>query len=331
LRFAALAALGLLRDFRFFFAMEGLLLAVRLANAIACSPKRPRQLPLGSINLTPYHDSMSTLAPTFASIHDLGPQASDAIVRQFYTIFRKVMRGPAVTATGEYFRYITNEPHPFGNFAIVSDAASLDHTRTAIEPLLSLKAPIAVIFLGALSEDVENYVRECGFSLGESMPTMAVDIDSLAPTTLPDGYRFEQFTSPNHDTPWCEAFATGYVIPRRVADDFGPHVAADLLKSGEVQYFGIFHGNRIVCTSMLYLDGAIAGVYCVSTRTDHRGKGLGAHATAQPLRQARSQGYKTGILQSSAMGESVYRRLGFQQFGAMPLYVRIPEGMNVAH
>ena len=160
---------------------------------------------------------------------------------------------------------------------------------------------------------------------------MAVDIDSLAPTRLPDGYRFAQITSTSDDPTWCEAFATGYVIPRRVADDFGPRTAADLVKSGAVKYYGIFNADTMVGTSMLYLDGSIAGVYCVSTLPEHRGKGLAAHATAQALRQVRALGYKTGILQSSAMGESVYRKLGFKQFGIMPLYVRVPAGMSGAH
>ena len=59
---------------------------------------------------------MSTITSTFLNMNDLGARAGDTIARQFDTVFRTVMRGPAVTSGREFFRYITNEPHPFGNF-----------------------------------------------------------------------------------------------------------------------------------------------------------------------------------------------------------------------
>ena len=135
----------------------------------------------------------------------------------------------------------------------------------------------------------------------------------------------------NDDAKWCEPFAAGYGIPQRVANDFGPRTAGKLFTSGTLRYFAITKDNAVVATSTLHVDGKIAGIYCVATLPEHRGKGLGAFATAEPLRIAKTLGYQTGILQSSAMGEPVYRRLGFEQLGVMPLYVRVPAGMSIAH
>ena len=88
---------------------------------------------------------------------------SDTIARQFDTVFRTVMRGPAVTSGREFFRYITNEPHPFGNFAIVSDPSRVDHAKSAIDGLLPLKAPSAVIFPGAPVESLSEGATESAF------------------------------------------------------------------------------------------------------------------------------------------------------------------------
>ena len=47
-------------------------------------------------------------------------------------------------------------------------------------------------------------------------------------------------------------------------------------------------------------------------------------ATAQALREARQLGYRVGVLQSSPDGHSVYRKLGFQDLGEVPMFVRLP-------
>ena len=64
----------------------------------------------------------------------------------------------------------------------------------------------------------------------------------------------------------------------------------------------------------------------VATLPEARGQGLGAHVTAEPLRRAQALGYRVGVLQSSDAGHPVYRRLGFQDVGAVPLFVRMPGG-----
>jgi len=37
--------------------------------------------------------------------------------------------------------------------------------------------------------------------------------------------------------------------------------------------------------------------------------------------EAREMGYRFGILQASPMGENVYRRLGFEEYGRLPNYI----------
>lgn len=92
----------------------------------------------------------------------------------------------------------------------------------------------------------------------------------------------------------------------------------------QTQFFGIRHEGRLVATSLLFLAGGVAGIYSVATLPEERGKGLGAHVTAEPLRVAHALGYGVGVLQSTASGHPVYRRLGFEQVGSVPLFVRLP-------
>lgn len=91
-----------------------------------------------------------------------------------------------------------------------------------------------------------------------------------------------------------------------------------------MEYYAIRKAGRIVATSMLCKHDGLAGVYCVATIPEERGNGLGAYVTAEPLRKAYTEGYRVGVLQSTAAGYGVYRRLGFMDLAAVSLFVRLP-------
>lgn len=93
---------------------------------------------------------------------------------------------------------------------------------------------------------------------------------------------------------------------------FGPDRCAAHIP-GLTRHFAITHAGRMVATSLLNTDQNLAGIYCVATLPEHRGKGL-----------AHLQGFTHGLLQASAMGAPLYTRLGFQTQAVMPLYVRMP-------
>ncbi|MCX6164878.1 MAG: GNAT family N-acetyltransferase [Ignavibacteriae bacterium] len=77
-------------------------------------------------------------------------------------------------------------------------------------------------------------------------------------------------------------------------------------------YLGFYNGEP-VATSMSFFNNESVGLYMIATLPEFRGKGIGACITAKPLIDAIDQGYSIGILQSSKMGESVYRKIGFEQ------------------
>jgi GNAT superfamily N-acetyltransferase len=269
----------------------------------------------------------------FPTIESLGDRIGGTIERQFETFCRTLLSGPGVINEKGFFRIITGEMHPLGNFAVVSDPSDVDQTHAATRPLCVDDTPAATLFVGAVGDEVEVFLRERGFVLAETMPAMAVDLDRVTLPLLPDGYAIREVHAGADNASWCETFAVGYGLPRPVADAFGPNAAAKIEGDSVARFFAVTGSGGMVATSTLFLEGGLAGIYCVATLPDERGKGLGACVTAEPLRLARQLGYRTGILQSSAIGESVYRRLGFTGFGTLPLYVRTPtpDASNTTH
>jgi ribosomal protein S18 acetylase RimI-like enzyme len=79
-----------------------------------------------------------------------------------------------------------------------------------------------------------------------------------------------------------------------------------------------------VATAAIQIGAGVAGLYCVGTSPQARRQGIGAAVTLEGLREAREQGYQFAVLGASAMGFSVYRRLGFEQYCLLQLYELAP-------
>jgi hypothetical protein len=78
-------------------------------------------------------------------------------------------------------------------------------------------------------------------------------------------------------------------------------------------YIGNFEGKPI-SSLMLYLSSGVAGLHAVSTLQEYRDQGFGLAISIKALLDAYQIGYKVGVLQASAPGERVYRKLGFRKF-----------------
>jgi GNAT superfamily N-acetyltransferase len=261
-------------------------------------------------------------------VRSIGPDTAALGARAAHHLnitFRDCMRIPGSVHRDRYMSLVTGEMHPMGNVAIVADPDDTAVTRSALEPLLANDYPAAVIYPCGAGTDVAQAAREAGFAIEERMPAMAVEIASMAPTTLPAGYDWARIGEGAEGRDWVEALAVGYGLPAPLAALFGPEqLGADMAPDATVQFFGVKKDGRVVSTSLLYLADGLAGIYCVATLPEERNKGLGAHATAEALRVAQGLGYHVGVLQSSSAGHGVYLRLGFGDYATVPMFIRMP-------
>jgi GNAT superfamily N-acetyltransferase len=118
---------------------------------------------------------------------------------------------------------------------------------------------------------------------------------------------------------WIHITSIGFGIPelgeRRFFELF-----ADLGFERPVRsYLAVLNGQP-VGTAQLFLSAGVAGIYNVTCLPEARQQGIGAAITLAALLEARKMGYHISILQASHMGFKVYRRLGFQDYGKLPIY-----------
>jgi GNAT superfamily N-acetyltransferase len=262
------------------------------------------------------------MVPSIASARDeIGVRAA----RHLDTTFRAIMRPPAAEHQPGFIRVITGEPHPMGNAAIVSNPDDPAVTQAAAVPLRESGLPAIVLFTEGVTAEAAKTLEAMGFADQGAMPAMAVDIDAMGDTALPAGCAWVRVGAGSEGSAWASALAAGYPLPIGLARLFSPDaLGADMAPDARIQFFAVLRNGEPVATSMLLLADGLAGIYCVSTLAAERGRGLGAHATAQALREAQRLGYRVGVLQSSPGGHSVYLKLGFLDLAEIPMFVRLP-------
>lgn len=234
-----------------------------------------------------------------------------------------------------FFRWQTPVPHPFFNGVVVSGLPGADaeaRARSTLDYFASKGvAAITWWFDPSVSADAWTpLLQRLGFTLDPNLPGMAAALDDLVPDVAPprgSGERAASLEIRRVDSrdmlrEWTEVFVTGYELPLAYAaplfdvyDDL--HGPDSPLQS----YFAYLDGVPVATSSVFHAAG-VAGIYDVATLPSARGRGIGAAVTLAPLQEARSRGYRIGVLQSSAKGLRVYERLGFRTVCRIPHFTR---------
>lgn len=160
-----------------------------------------------------------------------------------------------------------------------------------------------------------EYLMKRGFDGNvEGDPGMAVNLHEINENLeMPKNLSVVPVKDKKGLTDWSNVFAEAYESPVAAGQAW---VDATLsTSSGNIpwQLFVGYIDQQPVSISILFNGAGVSGIYGVGTIPTQRNKGIGAAMTLIPLLEARKQGYHFGILFSSRMGYSVYKRLGFYE------------------
>ena len=111
---------------------------------------------------------------------------------------------------------------------------------------------------------------------------------------------------------WRKVFQEGYSLSDSLTEIFLNLFLISGI-STFVHYLATINEKPVSISSILYSNG-VAGIFNVATIPDYRGKGIGTTVTLAPLMDAKKKGYEIAWLESSEMGESCYKRIGFQEY-----------------
>jgi ribosomal protein S18 acetylase RimI-like enzyme len=171
--------------------------------------------------------------------------------------------------------------------------------------------------------DLGPHLESRGLSRADELPGMAVDLQAInedVPT--PSALATERVSNKEVLRECIEVMRVGFELPELTSEVFFEAFSAIGLteESSLRSYVGRLEGEAVAASSLL-LGAGVAGIYNVATLPKARRQGLGAAVTLEGLRAARELGYRIAVLQASAMGFGVYRRLGFEQYSTYSIYV----------
>lgn len=175
----------------------------------------------------------------------------------------------------------------------------------------------------AIKNRLGQHLEAHGYTDVGGPPSMAVDLWELKTDgEFPSGLTIKRVETATMLADWVEVIVTGYPTPEFCRKPMTEGILNYGLGAERAMrlYLGYLN-NRPVTASLGMLAGGVAGIYCVATLEEARGRGLGREITLAPLLQARNEGYRIGILQSSEMGYGVYSRIGFESIFQYKLFM----------
>jgi GNAT superfamily N-acetyltransferase len=238
-------------------------------------------------------------------------------------------RSPSVELSiGRYLTwFITSMPDHFMNLVVCTGLpprgadeiidGALAHFRA-----LNIKKLSWLVQEGVPAAELKRCLLSRGLTLHESFGAdMAVDLTSV-PETLPRsaGLRIVRVETVAALKPWIHVASIGFGVPEEFEQVWYDFFAEAIFELPFWTYLALLD-DQPVGTSQLFLSAGVAGIYNVTCLPEARGQGIGAAVTQAALLDARDTGYRVGILQASELGYPVYRRLGFQDYGKLSVYL----------
>jgi hypothetical protein len=198
-------------------------------------------------------------------------------------------------------------PLPQFNGVLPQDDEAVPALADAVAEIEQLGLPCSVQLREEQTPRFAAEARRLGLTKEEHLPALVARERDLSAGEL-DGLVITRVDGGDDREVAKATAAAGFGAPEAI---FEPIYAADVFAlDGFTGYVGRV-GGEPVSTSVGYTVDDTVGIFNVATPEKHRGRGYGAALTAAAARGGFAKGAELAWLQSSAMGLSVYRRLGF--------------------
>ncbi len=99
-----------------------------------------------------------------------------------------------------------------------------------------------------------------------------------------------------------------------------------MVRRDDCYFYGYEEDGRLIGTTLLYTADGNAGIHEVGVLPECRRRSVAGRLMRHALTQAKRDGAKISTLQASALGEPLYRALGFRAVSRLDTWIKPPQG-----
>jgi ribosomal protein S18 acetylase RimI-like enzyme len=224
-----------------------------------------------------------------------------------------------------YTRCLTGAPHPLANLVIAAKQTEEEFTALLEDTERWAKAhqrPVALILFPGIGEpERPAWALARGWQLLDNMPGMWLErTEDFGVGPTPAGVTVRHADDDAALEQTCRVVEQGYPVPLEAAEFFvrGIHLG-NRADRAAANFLATVDGEPAACAAVCVSEG-VAGIYCVATLERFRGRGLGALVTRAAVEHGFRHRARHALLHATAMGEPVYRKIGFAELCRIPAY-----------
>jgi ribosomal protein S18 acetylase RimI-like enzyme len=161
---------------------------------------------------------------------------------------------------------------------------------------------------------LQQGLAESGFVASHDVPAMAADLTQMQRSQASQDFTVKRVECEAHLDDWVDVGVRAFALPESVGKLFRTSLLdIGFLEVVPVRHFVGYSSGEPVATGTVFYGAGVAGIFCIGTVSEARGRGFGTEMTRACMRDARDRSHSVAILHASRMGYPVYVKLGFEE------------------